>query len=84
MNWTAESKEHLLLQTSPLHNEYATYVCLNTHTMNRDTNITQDLKVKNSLETIQKQLQQFLTTIFNNNFNNVKSSTVIDINMAPK
>ena len=53
MNWTAESKNQFLLQTSPLHNVYATYVRLNTHTMNQDTKVTQYLKVRKSLETIQ-------------------------------
>ena len=42
MNWTAESKEHFLLKTSPLITVHATYVRLNTHTMNQDTNVTQD------------------------------------------
>ena len=53
MNWTAESKDHLLLQTLPLNNVYAPYVRLNTHTMNQDTKVTQYLKVKTSLEMIQ-------------------------------
>ena len=42
MNWTAESKDHFLLQTLPLNNVYATYVRLNTHTMIDDNNVTQD------------------------------------------
>ena len=39
---TAESKEYFLLQLLPLNNVYASYVRLNTHTMNQDTNVTQD------------------------------------------
>jgi len=39
-------KEPLLLQTSPLNNVYATYVCLNTHTMNQDNKVTHHSKVK--------------------------------------
>ena len=46
MNWTAESKDHILLQTLPLHNVFATYARLNTHTMNYDTKVTQHLKVR--------------------------------------
>ena len=42
MNWTAESKDHFLLQTLPLHNVFATYARLNTHTMIDDNNVTQD------------------------------------------
>ena len=42
MNWTAESKDHFLLQTLPLHNVYATDIRLNTHTMIDDNNVTQD------------------------------------------
>ena len=42
MNWTAESKDHFLLQTLPLNNVYAPYVRLNTHTMIDDNNVTQD------------------------------------------
>ena len=41
MNWTAESKDHFLLKTSPLITVHASYVHLNTHTMNHDTNVTQ-------------------------------------------
>jgi hypothetical protein len=46
MNWTAESKDHFLLQTSPLNNVYATCVRLNTHTMIDDTKVTQNLNGK--------------------------------------
>ena len=43
---TAESKDHFLLQTLPLNNVYATYACLNTHTMNHDNRVIQDGMVK--------------------------------------
>ena len=49
MNWTAESKDHFLLQTLPLHNVYATYVRLNTHTMNYDTSSNRTIRAPNEL-----------------------------------
>ena len=42
MNWTAESKNQFLLQTSTFNNVYGTHVRLNTHTMIDDNNVTQD------------------------------------------
>ena len=73
MNWTAESKNQFLLQTSPLHNVYATYVRLNTHTMNYDTKVTQHLKVRSKFRNDTATITTFLNNNLNNNFN-VKSN----------